>query len=83
MASRSPRSCWSRRSLGIGWRALTVALLDLTAPLVAAELQIPQAQFPLARVLEGGTWAAGRQIAREKRADGGPPIRITSDGTVF
>ena len=31
-------------------------------------------EFPLARVLEGGTWAAGRIIAREKRADGGPAI---------
>jgi len=34
-------------------------------------------------VLEGGTWAAGRIIAREKRADGGPPFQISSDGTVF
>ena len=40
-------------------------------------------KFPLARVLEGGTWAAGRKIARAKRADGGPPLLIHSDGTVF
>jgi hypothetical protein len=37
----------------------------------------------LARVLEGGTWAAGRQLAREKRGDGGPPFQIQSDGTVL
>ena len=67
----------------VGWRALTVGLLDEIAPRVAAKLGRTVEQFPLARVLEGGTWAAGRRIAREKRADGGPPIRITSDGTVF
>ena len=38
---------------------------------------------PLAAVLEGGTWAAGRELARQRRADGGPPIQISSDGTVF
>ena len=67
----------------VGWRALTVALLDEIAPLVAAGLGFTTQQFPLPRVLEGGTWAAGRLIARRKRTDGGPPIRITSDGTVF
>jgi hypothetical protein len=44
---------------------------------------VSEANFPLARVLEGGTWAAGRRIARERRADGGPPIAVVSDGTVF
>jgi hypothetical protein len=39
--------------------------------------------FPLACVLEGGTWAAGRRLAREKRPDGSPPIAVVSDGTVF
>jgi hypothetical protein len=67
----------------VGWRALTVGLLDEIAPLVAARLGLTTQQFPLARVLEGGTWAAGRLIARRKRTDGGPPFRITSDGTVF
>ena len=32
---------------------------------------------------EGGTWAAGRLIARQMRADGGPPFHVSSDGTVF
>jgi hypothetical protein len=67
----------------VGWRAATVALLDEVAPLVAARLGLTTAEFPLPRVLEGGTWAAGRLIAREKRADAGPPFQISSDGTVF
>ncbi len=67
----------------VGWRSLTVALLDDIAPLVAARLGFSAQQFPLPRVLEGGTWAAGRRIARAKRDDGGPPLRICSDGTVF
>jgi hypothetical protein len=69
--------------LVVGWRALTVALLDRIAPLVRERLGVTAEAFPLARVLEGGTWAAGRRIAREKRADGGPPIAVVSDGTVF
>jgi hypothetical protein len=40
-------------------------------------------ELPLAKVLEGGTWRAGRELARERRVDGGPPIRVRSDGTVF
>ena len=67
----------------IAWRSLTVALLDRIAPLVRERLGVSAEQFPLARVLEGGTWAAGREIARKKRADGGPPLLIHSDGTVF
>jgi hypothetical protein len=34
-------------------------------------------------MLEGGSWAAGRRIARSLRADGGSPITVISDGTVF
>jgi hypothetical protein len=69
--------------LVVGWRALTVALLDRIAPLVRARLGVTAEAFPLARVLEGGTWWAGRRLAAERRADGGPPLRIASDGTVF
>lgn len=67
----------------VAWRSLTVALLDRIAPMVRERLGVSAEQFPLARVLEGGTWAAGREIARKKRADGGPPLLIHSDGTVF
>ncbi|CAK0875327.1 unnamed protein product, partial [Prorocentrum cordatum] len=33
-------------------------------------------QLPLASVLEGGTWQAGRELAKAKRADGSPPVSI-------
>ena len=67
----------------VEWRALTVSLLDALAPLVRAELGVSAADMPLARMLEGGTWAAGRQIAAELRPGGAPPVAIESDGTVF
>jgi hypothetical protein len=67
----------------IEWRALTVCLLDRIAPEVRKLLGKPADEFPLAKVLEGGTWATGRKLAAEHRADGGSPIRIRSDGTVF
>ena len=67
----------------VEWRALTVALLDRVAELVREVLGKTPAELPLACVLEGGTWAAGRAVAAELRKGGGPPIRIASDGTVF
>jgi hypothetical protein len=67
----------------VEWRALTVALLDLLAPLVRERLGLSAQAFPLACVLEGGSWAAGRKIAKQKRADGEPPLNVISDGTVF
>ncbi|MCH8154099.1 MAG: DUF1688 family protein, partial [Proteobacteria bacterium] len=67
----------------VEWRALTVALLDALAPLVRARLGKTEAELPLAKLLEGGTWSAGRRIARDRRPGGGPPITVASDGTVF
>ncbi|HEX9946560.1 MAG TPA: DUF1688 family protein [Allosphingosinicella sp.] len=67
----------------VAWRSMTVALLDRLAPLVRARLGVEAAAFPLARMLEGGSWAAGRRIAAELRPGGGPPFTIISDGTVF
>jgi hypothetical protein len=66
----------------IEWRALTVALLDRTAQALRQLWQLEAGALPLAKVLEGGTWSAGRQLAQEKRG-GSPPIAIESDGTVF
>lgn len=66
----------------VEWRALTVALLDELAPLVRTQLGLSAEQMPLACVLEGGTWAAGRVLAQRLRG-GLPPLRIESDGTVF
>ena len=66
----------------VEWRALTVALLDELAPLVCAELGLDVGSTPLACILEGGTWAAGRELAAQRR-QGLPPLHIISDGTVF
>jgi len=60
-----------------------VAALDHLAEAGRGELGLSPAAFPLARVLEGGSWAAGRQIAQAKRPGGVPPVHIDSDGTVF
>jgi hypothetical protein len=67
----------------VEWRALTVALIDRLAALIRDKLGLSPAELPLAKVLEGGTWSAGRRIAKELRQGGSPPIRLISDGTVF
>ncbi len=67
----------------VEWRAATVTLLDDVALQLRSRLHKTRDELPLARVLEGGTWAAGRAIARELRDDGAPPLHIDSDGTVF
>lgn len=66
----------------VEWRALTVALLDELAPRVRNILRKTDAEMPLACVLEGGTWAAGRVLAQQLRG-GAPPLKIALDGTVF
>jgi hypothetical protein len=84
---RHPGVLGERHEVGsevvVEWRALTVALLDELAPLVRTRLGRDEAELPLAKVLEGGTWSAGRRIARERRPGGTPPISVASDGTVF
>jgi hypothetical protein len=67
----------------IEWRAVTVTLLDRLAVLVRERLGRSAQEFPLPCVLEGGSWAAGREIAYERRADGRPPLTVISDGTLF
>jgi hypothetical protein len=69
--------------LVVEWRALTVALLDRLAVLVRKRLGRDAASLPLGRILQGGTWSAGRVLAAKLRPDGGPPVAIVSDGTVF
>jgi Protein of unknown function (DUF1688) len=67
----------------VEWRALTVALLDRIADGLRARLHMSTEALPLAKVLEGGTWAAGRRLAEARRPGGAPPLHIESDGTVF
>lgn len=65
----------------VEWRALTVYLLDLIASEVRSILG--KNELPLASILQGGTWSAGRCIAGKLRGDGSPPIDIALNGTVF
>ncbi len=76
-----PLDAWSEPV--VEWRALTVTLLDRLAARVRERLGKTAADFPLAKVLEGGSWAAGREIAFERRPDGRAPITVVSDGTLF
>jgi len=69
--------------LVVEWRSLTIALLDRLAGVVRQKLNMDAMSLPLAKILEGGTWATGRILARERRADASPPIKVISDGTVF
>lgn len=62
----------------VEWRALTLQLIAK----IAEELKQKRGLI-LPQVLEGGTWRAGRVIAKKLRADGSPPINIRSDGNVF
>jgi hypothetical protein len=66
----------------VEWRALTVALMDEVARAVRQQLRLSEAQLPLACVLEGGSWAAGRELAHRHRG-GLPPLLVASDGTLF
>ncbi len=70
-------------SVVVEWRALTIVLLDLIGDRVCRLLTKSPEELPLIKVLEGGTWAAGRRIAQQLRPSGAPPIKIQSDGTVF
>ncbi len=70
-------------ALIIEWRALTVTLLDLIGNEVRNLLGKTKEELPLVKILEGGTWHSGRRLAASLRTDGGPPLKIKSDGTVF
>ncbi len=70
-------------TLVVEWRALTVALLDRLAGGMRQRLGLDAVTLPLAKVLQGGSWAAGRRLARERRLDASPPVKVISDGTVF
>ncbi|KAJ3035871.1 hypothetical protein HDV00_003344 [Rhizophlyctis rosea] len=68
----------------VEWRALTVGLLDRVAGGVRERLGVGEGELPLVKVLEAGTWKAGREVAAKLRPETkGPPIEIVSDGTVF
>lgn len=81
---KNANETWGPESdLVIEWRALTVFLLDRIGAEVRLRLGKSPSEFPLAKVLEGGTWWAGRKMALSLRVGGIPPLHIISDGTVF
>jgi hypothetical protein len=86
LSLRNPADLGKKHAPGsplvVEWRALTVHLLDALAPMIRERLGAKGEGLPLASLLEGGTWAAGRKIANELR-QGRPPLDIDSDGTVF
>jgi hypothetical protein len=67
----------------VEWRALTVILLDKIAEAIRQKLSLNEGELPMIKILQGGTWQGGRQIAQELRLGGIPPLQIESDGTVF
>ncbi|MCU0543645.1 MAG: URC4/urg3 family protein [Oscillatoriaceae cyanobacterium Prado104] len=67
----------------VEWRSLAVILLDKIAATIREKLHLTADELPLVKILQGGTWTAGRKIAAELRTGGVPPIQIESDGTVF
>lgn len=68
----------------VQWRALTICLLDRLAGPLRSRLGLTESNFSLPKMLEGGTWKAGRIVAKAKRPNTcGPPIIVESDGTLF
>lgn len=67
----------------VEWRALTVTLLDQLAEQIRQHMNTNPEIMPLASILQGGTWSAGRRIAKRLRADAAPPLRLKSRGTIF
>lgn len=67
----------------VEWRALTVSLLDRIAANIRQQLHQNSTELPLVKILQGGTWMAGRRIANQLRSGGVPPLQIESDGTIF
>jgi Protein of unknown function (DUF1688) len=67
----------------VEWRACTLALLDQLADRIRLKLNQTEETLPLVKILQGGTWSAGREIARSRRPSGEPPLKILSDGTIF
>lgn len=69
----------------VEWRSCTICLLDLLLPLINQKMGIRGTKFQLSlpQLIEAGSWKSGRLIAASKRENGGPPIELIADGTVF
>jgi len=70
--------------LVVEWRAMTIVLIDKLAERLRVIMGKSEEELSLCKVLEGGTWRAGRELAFKLRPKtGAPPIKLRSDGTVF
>ncbi len=58
-------------------------ILDCIATTVREKLGMSSEELPLVKILQGGTWSAGRKIAAQLSTGGVLPIQIDSDGKVF
>ncbi|QPG76989.1 hypothetical protein FOA43_004383 [Brettanomyces nanus] len=69
----------------VEWRSCTICLLDRLLPLVNKKMGITGTRYELTlpQLIEAGSWCSGRAIAKKLRVDGGPPIELFADGTVF
>ncbi|KAG7813886.1 hypothetical protein KL921_000160 [Ogataea angusta] len=69
----------------VEWRSCTVCLLDYILPLVNEKLKVTGSRYELSlpQLIEAGSWKSGRLIASKLRSNGGPPIELFADGTVF
>lgn len=69
--------------LVVEWRAMTIVLVDKLAERIRLIMKKSEKELSLSKVLEGGTWRAGRELAFKLRPNGSSPINLRSDGTVF
>ncbi|GMG39854.1 unnamed protein product [Ambrosiozyma monospora] len=69
----------------VEWRSCTICLLDKLLPLVNDKMGIKGTEYEmiLPQLIEAGSWASGRRIAKKLRSNGAPPIELFADGTVF
>ena len=63
--------------LVIEWRALTLVMIDKVAEYIRNKLQKSEVDFPLPKILEGGTWWAGRKLAKKNRPGGGHQLLLS------
>ena len=67
----------------VEWRALTVFMIDRLAHELRERLKLSAKQLPLSSILQGGTWATGRELAARLRPGASPPLNLVIDGTIF
>lgn len=67
----------------VEWRALTVALFEAARERVLAEAGVGPERADRPALFEWASWQAGRDLARELRADASPPLTVDAESAVF